>query len=70
MIQYISNKPSNKNRAKINIGNETQYKSAGEDDLDDLSCHQTWEWKWQHYAKEKGTGYQYIIKLNQNNALQ
>ena len=44
-----------------------QYKSEGEEDLDNLSCHQTWEWKCQHYAEEKGAGYQYIIRVNQNN---
>ena len=69
-IQYVLNKPSNKKQGKDLHWSETQYKSEGEDDRDNLSCHQTWEWKWQHCTEEKGAGYQYIIRLNQNNALQ
>ena len=70
MIQYVLNKPSNKEQGKDKHWCETQYESEGEDDLDDLSCHQTREQKWQHWTEEKGAGYQHIIRLDQNNALQ
>ena len=43
MIQYISNKPSSKKQDKDLDWNETPSESEGEDDLDNLSCHQTKE---------------------------
>ena len=71
MIQYVLNKPSNKkNRAKINIG--VRLNMNLREKMTQKICLATRPGNENSsiVLKKKGAGYQHIIRLNQNNALQ